>query len=69
MFASMSSASWSVEVPKLSAENLSFEASFCYVIFLSLADDVLKMYYLGGRPEAGVQVLMWKAWQVWPRME
>lgn len=33
-------------------ENLSFEVSFCYVIFLPLADDVLKMY-LGDGPEAG----------------
>lgn len=33
-----------------------------------LADDVLKMY-LGDGPEAGAQVLMWKPWQVWPRME
>jgi hypothetical protein len=32
--------------------------------FLPLADDVLKMYYLGDGPEAGAQVLMWKAWQV-----
>lgn len=50
-------------------KNLSFEASFCYVIFFPLADDVLKMYCLGDGPEAGAQVLMWKAWQVWPRME
>ena len=44
-------------------ENLSFEVSFCYVIFLPLADDVLKMH-LGAGPEAGAQVLMWKPWQV-----